>query len=71
MKDVDTDQCKVCGRVFKGLLKYSEFSHLRPCEVKDINGVIRKTVEPVMTPSIEMCYTCYKNSSKKYVLETI
>lgn len=64
------DGCEVCGRTSKGLMKYSEYSHSRACTMKDIEGVSRKTIEPVFTPVIEMCYPCFKNHSKKYVLET-
>ena len=61
--------CGHCGKQDNNLREYSEFSHLRECTIKDIDGKVRQSIEPVFTAPVELCYTCYVNVSKKYVNE--
>ncbi len=62
--------CDCCGSHSKGIREFSEFSHLKPCAIKSIEGVVRQSVEPVFTKFRELCFTCYNAAVKKYVTET-
>jgi len=64
------DLCEVCERSSSNLQEFAEFSHLKPCAIKDSDGKVRQSVEPVFSNSVEMCFPCYNAATKEYISET-
>lgn len=64
--------CEGCGKIdiVNTGFSFKKVTGVAPCEEKDDEGVVYKTLRPVFSSVVNLCFSCYNMAVHKYVAET-